>query len=146
AIDLADAVGRTPLMIAALEDHVEIVQLLLDRKASIDMQGLGGATALSLAAREGHVAIVQALIDAGATTDLADHSGWTPRLIAAREGYSTIVQILDANGHIHEEPSEDVVPLERMAEHRDLGADWIFVDGGAEIDWDDEDMASETMT
>lgn len=65
-------VGRTPLMIAAMEGHLGCVKLLVGRKADLNAQHPGGLSALMMACSEGSLPIVRLLIQAGADTNLKD--------------------------------------------------------------------------
>ena len=57
-------------MHAARMGRTEIVKLLIDAGAKLDLQNVGKMTALMIAANNGHTEVVQLLIDAGATLDL----------------------------------------------------------------------------
>ncbi len=57
----------SPLMLASLSGHTEMVQLLLKNGAKVNFGREGGAGPLSFAAAEGHAEIVFLLIKAGAT-------------------------------------------------------------------------------
>ena len=78
--------NKSALMIAAIEDQVEIVVLLLnDPRVSIDDQDDSGDTALMLAASYGHTTVVEKLLDAGADANITDgieDGGGTPLLRA----------------------------------------------------------------
>ena len=60
--------GATALIHAAAEGHVEILQMLIDAKANLDLKDKDGFTALMRAAERGRMNMVQMLIDAGART------------------------------------------------------------------------------
>jgi ankyrin repeat protein len=65
----------TLLMIASGHGHVPLVELLLDRGASIDLQSAVGDTALTLSMLWGHHSVANLLLRAGARTDLCDEDG-----------------------------------------------------------------------
>lgn len=67
--------GVTPLMRAALEGHVEAIQLLLDLRANLEAANEAGATALHLAAGAGSRDACLALIRAGASRRALDAQG-----------------------------------------------------------------------
>ena len=69
--------GATPVLIAAQNGHLTVVQALLEAGASVNQANSNGFTPLSVAAQEGHLKVVQALLEAGADTRLADIYGWT---------------------------------------------------------------------
>jgi ankyrin repeat protein len=58
--------GRTALMIAAAEGHADVVQLLIEAGAAIDLLDEEGSSALSLARSYGHLDVAAALVAAGA--------------------------------------------------------------------------------
>jgi ankyrin repeat protein len=84
--------GQTALMWAALENHAEVVQLLVDAGADVNRastkhdwvtisysegnvpkdRDLGGLTALQFGARNGSVAAVEKLLDLGADADVVE--------------------------------------------------------------------------
>jgi type II secretory pathway predicted ATPase ExeA len=72
-----DTAGMTPLMMAAVHDHVPVVELLLTRGANINAQTRTGWTALICAAWNGHPIIVRRLLESGADPALHDRTGRT---------------------------------------------------------------------
>ncbi|XP_076082663.1 uncharacterized protein LOC143053769 [Mytilus galloprovincialis] len=77
--------GQTALMKAALNGHLEICQLLIDRGCKIDITGRDGYTALHWAVREGYLQTTRCLVEQrGASPLITTHEGETPYDIAAR--------------------------------------------------------------
>jgi hypothetical protein len=78
---------NTALHYAAREGNIEIVRLLLDRRANVNMRSSNGLTPLHLALRYGFLDIARLLIDYGANRDIQDDEGKTPfdLAIEARE-------------------------------------------------------------
>ena len=57
------------LMIASHDGHTEVVKLLLDKGAQVNMQGKDGGSALMIASQNGHTEVVKLLLDKGAQVD-----------------------------------------------------------------------------
>jgi ankyrin repeat protein len=112
-----DLMGITALMIAAGHDYrrnpegrverwggnIDIVQILLDAGADIDIKDWQGKTALMWAAREeGHNEIVHILLRAGADANAKDQNGRTALMLASGNGnIQTVRLLLDAEADIN---------------------------------------------
>lgn len=84
---------------AAREGREDIVQLLLDAGANINLSSKkDGDTPLIIACSEGHVKVAQKLIAAGASVNGPNTGGWTPLLYAAYYGHKEVVELLLAEG------------------------------------------------
>ncbi len=70
--------GRTALHAAASGGFVEIVQILLNSNAKLNVQDYEGYTPMHIAARDEHPEIVRMLVKAGASMDVQDKGGKTP--------------------------------------------------------------------
>ena len=71
--------GFTPLLIAAMEGHNEVVELLISKGADVDARWHGdGATPLRFAAARGYKEIVELLISKGADVNAKAVTGETP--------------------------------------------------------------------
>lgn len=111
--------GQTALMWAAIENHADVVQLLVDAGAEVDRastkhdwvkisysegnvpktRDLGGLTALQFAARQGSLAAVEKLLDAGADASLAEPMyQLTPLQLAIVNGHYTLAKRLIERG------------------------------------------------
>ena len=91
--DPADpAVDTFPVLAAARNGHLDVVDELLEAETSPDPGGDGGP--LGGAAVAGHVEIVRRLVDAGAEVDVVDSAGWSPLLWAAYGGHADAVRLL----------------------------------------------------
>lgn len=89
---------RTPLHLAAEDNHPGIVSFLLDRKANFDATCANGFTALHLSANTGASNCVALLIKAGAKLDIRDDFGRNAIHLAASNGHIEVVQrICQAN-------------------------------------------------
>lgn len=96
AVDWTDAHGFTPLMHACTEGHVEVVQVLLDAGATVDISNPQRETGLHLAASIGYVDLVRLLLEHGANASLQTAAGLTAADLAASLGHDSIV---DRLGH-----------------------------------------------
>jgi ankyrin repeat protein len=111
--------GQTALMWAAIENHADVVQLLIDAGAEVDRastkhdwvtisysegnvpktRDLGGLTALQFAARQGSIDAIVTLLDAGADASLAEPMyQLTPLQLAIVNGHYTLAKRLIERG------------------------------------------------
>ena len=68
-----DAVGMyswTPLLVATRGNHIEAVDLILEKAANINAVDRDGMTALAIACKEGYTEIAFKLLASGAYTNL----------------------------------------------------------------------------
>ncbi len=93
-IDLKNDQGFTPLQIVAKTGNTIFLKKLLDRGASINLQGSHG-TALHVASTD---AIFQELLARGASPHLTDQEGNTPLHCAVQKGFVESVKKLLAQG------------------------------------------------
>ncbi|KAJ4294216.1 actin- protein 3 [Kalmusia sp. IMI 367209] len=98
SIDAAKDDRFTPLLTAACNGHLEVVNLLLKHGASIAAETHAGDTALDLAILKGHLDVVQALLHAGADVSTHEGEGWTPLYKAALHGQDDIAKLLLEKG------------------------------------------------
>ena len=90
-----EAWNQTPLLYAAQEGHVKVVQYLVKCGANKEASG-SGCTALYVAAMDGHLAVVQILVEHGADWEYiaGGTTGLTPLVIAALGGHFAVVDYL----------------------------------------------------
>lgn len=95
----------TPLTICASGDgdgFTDIVPLLLERKALLEVCERNGATALIRAAQHGRLGIVRHLIAAGANVDHAELDGGTSLMLASQAGHVDVMRaLLDARANVN---------------------------------------------
>ncbi|MDR3055492.1 MAG: ankyrin repeat domain-containing protein [Zoogloeaceae bacterium] len=94
-VNTSDIEGNTLLMLAARENHPELVALFIGQRAKINARNMHGDSALRLAAYAGRLVIVQRLVEAGAQIEM---EGWTPLIYAAFNGHTEVVEYLLAQG------------------------------------------------
>lgn len=90
-VNIRDARGVTPLVLASNLGFVEGVELLVDRKARVDEANDTGETPLISAVHRRNLALVRILLKAGANPDRADNSGRSARDYAELIGRSSPV-------------------------------------------------------
>lgn len=83
AIDIDDASGCTPLMLAAQAGHADVVRILLCAGASVSIADRKGESALTKCIGEGHDACLDAMLKAGAPVNAVNRSTGDTALIAA---------------------------------------------------------------
>lgn len=89
----------SPLLRATENGHVAIVQYLLSKGASPNLEGIGRNTPLMQASYLGQDEIVDALIKAGANPNTSEERyGYTPLIFAAWKGHERVVEQLVAAG------------------------------------------------
>ncbi|XP_062598482.1 oxysterol-binding protein-related protein 1-like, partial [Saccostrea cucullata] len=89
--------GWTSLHLAAYFGHKNVVKILLENGAGIDVTNPNGDTALHKAAYTGRLDVVRVLLDSGADVTLINSEGQTPRLFAKTREISEL--ILAAEDH-----------------------------------------------
>ena len=94
-IEAASETGVTPLMLAVMENNLDIAALLLDRGANIDAD-FTGLTALRWAVDERNERAARLLLDRGADWTIADLAGVLPYDEARSKGCDGIVSAIEA--------------------------------------------------
>ena len=96
-VDVADAKGCTPLMVAS-HGLDAIAARLVAAGAAPDLVDSNGAPALLWACHEGHVGAARILLDAGAAIDLIALDGTTSLMHACSGGHSAAAALLVERG------------------------------------------------
>ena len=94
-VNTLDRFGDTALSEAAAHRHIDIVLMLLDAGADLN---LGNETPLYIAAGNGHIDIIQILIDAGADLNSVNHLNQTPLYFAIYNNQVPIASLLITEG------------------------------------------------
>lgn len=114
SIEQPDGYGRTPLVLAAMEGHLGILELLLSKGASVKVLDREGQSALSWSCIKGQLQAANCLLGHGADINHSDHNGKTPLDLAALQGDPGVVQILLEKGALVEHVDlNGVRPLDR---------------------------------
>ncbi|KAF7239291.1 E3 ubiquitin-protein ligase MIB2 [Varanus komodoensis] len=86
--------GRTALQVACYLGQVEVVKILLQAHANINLRDEEGDTALHYAAFGNQAEIARMLVSKGANADLLNNSKCTALYIAVNKGFTEVVQAL----------------------------------------------------
>ena len=86
--------GKTALIYASKNGHLEIVRALLDKDANPNFKDKNDETPLIHASKNGHLEIVRALLDKGADVQVISDYGSTALMHASKNGHLEIVRAL----------------------------------------------------
>jgi uncharacterized protein len=90
--------GTTPLHWAVHLDRAQVVDLLIDAGAKVDVANRHGITPLAIACSNGNAGIIERLLKAGVQAISAFRTGETPLMVAARSGHTDAAKVLLAHG------------------------------------------------
>jgi ankyrin repeat protein len=113
-VDMVNASGETPLMMAALRGDVDTMTLLVARGAQVQREGWAP---LHYAASGPSPDAVKWLVQRGAKVDARAPTGSTPLMLAARYGHEDSVFLLLAAGadvQLRDDKGRQAVDLARM--------------------------------
>jgi len=123
------------LLSGAEEGNVEVVKLLLNKGANVDVKDNDGRTPLLWAAENRHEAVVRLLLDKGASVDAKDNNSRTPLLWAAENGYEAIMRLLlDKGANIDAKDNNGRTPLLWADRNGHEAIMRLLLDKGANID------------
>ncbi|TMW68368.1 hypothetical protein Poli38472_005836 [Pythium oligandrum] len=121
-VNALDKEGHMALGIAAQNQCMDVLHLLVDHGASVDQPQADGKAALHLACMWGRYEAATLLLHNGANTSNRDKDGQTPLHGACRNGHDHIVQLLLASS------IDPFVADECGATPFDLARDWQRVE------------------
>ena len=90
-VEARNALDESPLMMASLKGHLEIVKRLIERDADVNKPGWAP---LHYAATGGHLAVMELLLEHHAFIDAESPNGTTPLMMAAHYGTPAAVKLL----------------------------------------------------
>nr|XP_025039493.1 ankyrin repeat domain-containing protein 27 isoform X2 [Pelodiscus sinensis] len=97
-VNVSNQDGYTPLHMAAMHGHPELVFLLLKHGANISAKNTNHAVPLHLACQKGHFQVVKRLMDCSAKPNKKDVHGNTPLMYACLNGQHEIAALLLEHG------------------------------------------------
>jgi uncharacterized protein len=132
-VDTGEGTYNGPLLkIAAELGHLDVVDLLLDRRANIEATDDLGQRALMSAARYGRTEVVRHLLDRGADINAVDWSGQSALSNSAVEGHHGLFDLLLSRGAqrgiVDALALDDVALLETLLDERlrcESDVDWL---------------------
>ena len=120
---------------AADNNRIEIVSLLIDRGAQLDLISPSGHTALHEAVASGHVEIVRLLIDRGSKMDVISERDSTPLMIAMNRRKDAIATLLIEKGaDIHVRDRDGCSVLIHAVRNDNVKQVHLLLDRGADLD------------
>ena len=89
-----DYLKLTPLHLAAVWGHIDVVQFLLEMNANVETTDERGYAPLHLATDQGHIDVVQFLLEKSAEIEAKSSSGQTPLFLAKDQYQIEVAQLL----------------------------------------------------
>lgn len=86
--------GSTPLILATIGRHFDIVETLIEFDARLDTTDVFGRTALSWAAEQGEYEIASLLLNKRANPNHQNKEGSTPLMLAIKSSHLQLVRLL----------------------------------------------------
>ena len=133
----------SPLLMATDKGRTDVVQLLLERGAQVDLQDNDGLTALIWANVRGHTEIVNVLLERGAQVDLQNNVGWTALMMAS--GTEIVEVLLERGAQIDLLDSDGLTALMRASDRGHTEIVNVLLERGAQVDLQDNDGQTALM-
>ena len=99
-IDVKDASDRTPLHLACIDNHPDVIKILLDAQAVDSYIDFQGKTALHYSVENNSLASLRSFAELADVTHIPDSEGRTPLMVAAQNGFEQAVEILISNSNL----------------------------------------------
>ena len=112
----------------------ELLNLLVNAGADVNMQGDMGWTALHQAAAGGHPEVLKLLVDAGADVNMVTGMGSTALYLAAQNGHTVVINLLvNAGADVNMQSGEGGTALRVAAQKGHTEVVKLLVDAGADV-------------
>jgi hypothetical protein len=123
----------TSIHVAAKNNDMETVNLLLKEGTNVDEEGDYGRTSLMEAASMGHLDMVKLLLDSGANVNDGNWNRYTPLHTAAYRGHLDVVKLLlDSGANINEGDEDGYTPLYYATKMGHLNVVKLLLEYGAD--------------
>ncbi|XP_025906749.1 E3 ubiquitin-protein ligase MIB2 isoform X1 [Nothoprocta perdicaria] len=104
--------GRTALQVASYQGHLDVVKLLLQAHAAVNLRDEEGDAALHYTAFGNQAEVARLLVSKGASTDLLNNAKRTALCIAVNQGFTDVVRVLcELNCDVNLPDSQGDTPL-----------------------------------
>ncbi len=135
--------GEVPLHRALRREHKEIVKLLLEHGADVNIKDAHGYTALHLAVYSGNIEIIQLLLACGADIHAKHVDETTPLHAAFINTHKEIIKLLvKNNANVNAKNIRGITPLHYAAMNGDIGIIQLLIDAGADFNSVDNEWKS----
>ncbi|KAE8783981.1 26S proteasome non-ATPase regulatory subunit 10 [Hordeum vulgare] len=140
AVNGKDEEGWAPIHSVASSGNAEIVDILLDHGANVDLTTDAGRTALHYAASKGRLLIAQTLIAHRANVNKKDKFGCTPLHRAASTGNAELCEyLLEEGADIDAVDKLGQSPIMHAVICEDRGVALLLIRHGADVDIEDKE-------
>eukprot|EP00439_Symbiodinium_sp_Y106_P022261 s449_g2.t1 len=144
--DMVNARGFSPVMLASQGGHVDVLRLLLEAEADINLFDNDGFTALTGASAQGEIEVLRLLLEAGADMDVASHEGVTALMLASQGGHVEVVRLLlDAGAEKNSASNDGFTALMRASQSGHAEVLRILLAAGAHKNSADNDGVTALM-
>lgn len=138
--------SKSALMLACSNGNKDMVRMLLDSGASLDLKDSYGRSALHVAAEDKRSSIVQMLLDRGADANTLTHRAATALMIASKRCCNDVVRILlDHRADVSLKDSRGFTALHHAAFEGNVGIAGMLLDKGSEINACDKMLTTAIM-
>ncbi|OQE44563.1 hypothetical protein PENCOP_c002G02537 [Penicillium coprophilum] len=137
------ASGRNALLVAAHCGKDDIVELLIQHHARLDVTDGSGWTALHLAASRGHCGVISLLMEESNIVEVLNYQGRTALRIAVdRSQHEALQMLLRYNAKVNTRAENQMTTLHAAAKQGDAEILHTLVSNGADIEAKDATMMS----
>ncbi len=138
-VNTKDGQGRTPLIIAAINHHSEIIKMLLAAKADANIKDNSGTTALGHATIIGHMETFNSLVNSDSDQDSMKNKGAALIIAAGLDRIDMAQKILQNHADVNMRDEEGKTALMHAAVKGYADMVQLLIDNGADIEAEDKE-------